>query len=207
MLFNIHQYLKAKKPQWKGAFFKILFASSRLKIGSNFQCDTFPSFIINKGCKVFIGDNVQFRRNIELRSHGSSSINIESNVRIDRGVRLLAANESMISIKKGARIGLYTVFNGGDNITVGEKSLISGFVYLQTSMHNYKKGQNVQDQGYAHAPITLENDVWLGAHVVVLPNTVIGEGAVVGSNAVVTNSVQAFEVVGGVPAKALKERL
>ena len=206
MIFYIQQYIKQKAPLIKGSLFKLLFSSKRLKIGKSFQCDTFPSFIINKNCKIEIGNNVQFRRNVELRSHGNSYINIESNVRIDRGVRILAANKSKITIKSGARIGLYTVFNGGDSIYIGEKVLVSGYVYLQTSMHNHKKGTNVQDQGYSHAPVHLENDVWLGAHVVILPNCTIGEGAVVGSNAVVTKSVKAFDIVGGIPAKEINER-
>lgn len=207
MFLSIYQYYKRNRSKLKGRLFRLLFTSKRFKIGKKFQCDTFPSFILDKGCMIKIGDNVQFRRNVELRSHGSSEINIESNVRIDRGVRLLASNESRIVIKKGTRIGLYTVFNGGDCITVGDKSLISGFVYLQTSMHNHEKGKDVQDQGYSHSPVVLEKDVWLGAHVVVLPNCRIGEGAVVGSNAVVTKDVKAFDVVGGVPAKELKERI
>lgn len=207
MIFYIQQYVKKKAPIIKGSLFRILFSSKRFKIGRSFQCDTFPSFIINKNCKIEIGDNVQFRRNVELRSHGTSVINIESNTRIDRGVRILATNQSEIIIKKGARVGLYTVFNGGDSIYIGEKALVSGYVYLQTSMHNHKKGKDVQDQGYSHAPVRLEKDAWLGAHVVVLPNCIIGEGAVVGSNAVVTKSIKAFDIVGGVPAKEINERL
>lgn len=207
MLFYLHQYLKKRLPFWKGFWFKLLYSSGRLEIGKNFQCDTFPFFQIDKNCKLTIGDNVQFRRNIEIRSHGNSKITIESNVRIDRGVRLLATNNSHIYIKTGARIGLYTVFNGGDSITIGEKVLISGFIYLQTSMHNYKKGTNVQEQGYSHAPIFLEKDVWIGTHAVILPGCIIGEGSVIGSNAVVTKSIEKEMVVGGVPAKILKERM
>ena len=48
-----------------------------------------------------------------------------------------------------------------------EKVLISGFVYLQTSMHNHNKNGNIQDQGYKHGPIEIHDDVWLGSHVVV----------------------------------------
>jgi acetyltransferase-like isoleucine patch superfamily enzyme len=85
--------------------------------------------------------------------------------------------------------------------------LISGFTYLQTSMHGYSSSATaVQDQGYEHAPILLEEDTWLGTHVVVLPGVTIANGGVVGSNAVVTKNVEANQVVAGVPAKPLKER-
>lgn len=206
MFLNIILILKRIKPVIKGQLFKFFYSSARIKIGKNFQCDTFPHVLINKNCKIIINNNVIFRRDVELRSHGNSLIVINDNVRIDRGVRILAANKSKIRINSGTRIGLYSVLNGGDNINIGEKNLISGFVYLQTSMHNHKKGKSVQEQGYLHSSITLGNDVWIGTHAVILPGCNIGEGAVIGSNAVVTKSVDSELVIGGVPAKIIKKR-
>lgn len=206
MIFSVYQYWKIRKPKFKGWIFKQLYSSARIKIGNNFQCESFPSLLVNQGCKVTIGDNVLLRKDVEIRSHGTSKIRIENNVRIDRGVRLLAANKSEILIGEGSRLGLYTVLNGGDSIHIGKKVLISGFVYLQTSMHNHKKNQVVQDQGYSHKPIKLMDDAWLGAHVVVLPGCLIENGVVVGSNAVVTKSITEYNVVAGVPAKCINKR-
>ncbi|RLD63736.1 MAG: hypothetical protein DRJ01_02990 [Bacteroidetes bacterium] len=207
MFLNIILFFKRISPVLKGQMFKLFYSSARIKIGKNFQCNTFPHVLINKNCKIIIKNNVVFRRDVELRSHGTSKIVINNNVRIDRGVRILAANESKIRINSGTRIGLYSVLNGGDDINIGEKNLISGFVYLQTSMHNHKKGKSVQEQGYLHSPITLENDVWIGTHAVILPGCNIGQGAVIGSNAVVTKSVSPESVIGGVPAKLIKKRI
>jgi len=53
--------------------------------------------------------------------------------------------------------------------------------------------------------ITLERDVWLGTGAVILPGVTIGEGAVVGANSVVTRSVPPYTVVGGVPARRIKD--
>ena len=53
--------------------------------------------------------------------------------------------------------------------------------------------------------ITIENDVWLGTGVVVLPNITIGEGAVVGANSVVTRDVKPYTIVGGSPARLIRE--
>jgi maltose O-acetyltransferase len=55
-----------------------------------------------------------------------------------------------------------------------------------------------------HGPIILENDVWLGTGVVVLPGITIGEGAVVGANSVVTKDVKPYTIVGGSPAKLIR---
>ena len=111
-----------------------MFSNKNLKIGKNFQCDTLPKTLINNGSTVEIGDHVVFRRNVEIRAHNGALLKIGNDCRIDRGVRLLANNKSKLELDNGVRVGLYSVFNGGDSIFIGENTLISGFVYLQTSM-------------------------------------------------------------------------
>jgi acetyltransferase-like isoleucine patch superfamily enzyme len=207
MLIELIFFIKKRKPFIRGWWFKLLYSSSRISIGKNFQCDSFPDVTVDKNCKIIIGDNVLFRRNVELRSHNTSNIFVGNNVRIDRGVRILSANKSSIKIQYGARIGLYSVLNGGDSISIGKKSLISGFVYIQTSMHKYSKNSEIQNQGYSHLPINIERDVWIGTHAVILPGCIIREGAIVGSNAVVTRSVDSGAIVGGVPAKIINQRV
>ena len=54
--------------------------------------------------------------------------------------------------------------------------------------------------------VTIGNDVWLGHSVIVMPGVSIGNGAVVGSGAVVTKDVAPYTIVGGVPAKLIRER-
>jgi acetyltransferase-like isoleucine patch superfamily enzyme len=178
-----------------------------VKIGSGLRCDSIPKVLIDKGARLVIGQDVEMRRSIEIRVHNNAVMTIGNKVRIDRGVRLLATNKAEIVLEKGVRVGLYSVFNGGDSIYVGDKSLISGFVYLQTSMHGFKeRNLKVQQQGYTHAPIQLGSDCWLGTHVVVLPGVKLSKGVVVGSNAVVNRSFEEYKVIGGIPAQELKER-
>ncbi|MBW4360347.1 CatB-related O-acetyltransferase [Flavobacterium taihuense] len=54
--------------------------------------------------------------------------------------------------------------------------------------------------------ITIGNDVWIGANVVILDGINIGNGAVIGANSVVTKNVLPYTIVGGVPAKEIKKR-
>jgi acetyltransferase-like isoleucine patch superfamily enzyme len=207
MLELSQYYIKTFRPSWNSLMTRFLYFGGRVKFGKNFKTDSIPRIIVDRGCSITIGDNVDFKRNIEIRSHGKSAIIINDGTRIDRGVRILAANNAKIMIDSGARIGLYSVLNGGDSIYVGKKTLISGFVYLQTSMHGFSdRGRAVQDQGYSHAPLRLEDDTWLGTHVVIMPGVTIGKGGIVGSNAVVNKDVEQYQVVAGVPAKPIKER-
>lgn len=200
------KYILDWRPAFNGFLTRLLYGS-KVQIGKNFKTDSVPRIIVDKNAILQIGDNVEFKRNIEIRVHGNSTTLIGNKVRLDRGIRILSANNARIEIGEGTKIGLYTVLNGGDSIKIGKKVLISGFVYLQTSMHGFKdKSKGVQDQGYDHAPVVLGDDVWLGTHVVVMPGCVLGKGAVSGSNAVITKSVDEYTVVAGIPAKPLKER-
>lgn len=201
-------FLRKLRPWFYSLITRIVYSGKEIRFGKGFRCDGIPRILIDSGCKLYLGDEVEFRRNVEIRVHQEAQILIGNNIRIDRGVRLLATNKSIIKIEDSVRIGLYTVMNGGANIEIGRKSLISGFIYLQTSMHGHaKKELSMQDQGYIHAPIRLGEDVWLGAGAVILPGVTIHQGAVVGSNAVVTKEVEPFKVVAGIPARELKERL
>ncbi len=205
---NIVQfYIRVFKPKALALLTRIIYSGSNIKIGKNFKTDSIPRILIDKKSKLVIGNDVEFRRNVEIRIHNSSQILIENNVRIDRGVRVLSANKAIINISEGVRIGLYSVLNGGDSIFLGKKTLVSGFVYLQTSMHKFDSlGVAVQDQGFVHAPVKLEEDTWLGTHVVILPGVTIGTKSIVGSNAVVSKNVLPNQVVVGIPAKSIKNR-
>jgi len=54
--------------------------------------------------------------------------------------------------------------------------------------------------------VVIEDDVWIGANVVVSPGVHIKRGAIVGANSVVTKDVDAYSIVGGAPAKFIKYR-
>ncbi|MGL3607545.1 DapH/DapD/GlmU-related protein [Rhizobium sp. G187] len=54
--------------------------------------------------------------------------------------------------------------------------------------------------------VTIGHDVWIGHGATILPGVTIGDGAVIGAGAVVSRDVGAYTIVGGVPAKLIRER-
>jgi phosphonate metabolism protein (transferase hexapeptide repeat family) len=54
--------------------------------------------------------------------------------------------------------------------------------------------------------VTIGNDVWIGHGAIVMPGVSVGDGAVIGSGAVVTKDIAKYTIVGGVPAKVIRER-
>lgn len=55
-------------------------------------------------------------------------------------------------------------------------------------------------------PIVIGDDVWIGTRVIILPDVVVGNHAVIAAGAVVSKDVPEYAVVGGVPAKIIKYR-
>ena len=88
-------------------------------------------------------------------------------------------------------------------LTIGDRASFAPRVTLVLSSHP----NNSLIRPFApvtHAPIAIEEDVWIGAGVVVLPGVRIGRGAIVGANAVVTKDVAPLHVVAGQPARTIR---
>lgn len=89
-------------------------------------------------------------------------------------------------------------------VTIGDRVAISPRVTLVVSSRpNFSRIAPYVP--VKHGSIVIENDAWLGTGVVVLPNITIGEGAVVGANSLVTKDVRPYTIVGGSPAKLIRE--
>jgi acetyltransferase-like isoleucine patch superfamily enzyme len=177
---------------------------NRVKIGKNVVINKIPTLIITKGSKVIIDDNCIIRDLVELRATKKSILHLRKNVKLDRMVRIIATNNSNIEIGDNVRVGIGSVFNGGGAIYVGENTLISGYVYLQTSMHNHNAKGDIITSGYTYGNIHIEHGSWLGVHTVIFPKVSLGERTIVGSNAVVMKSFPSNSIIGGIPAEILK---
>ena len=62
-------------------------------------------------------------------------------------------------------------------------------------------------QGFTEVdPIVIEDDVWIGARVIILKGVTIGKGSIIGAGSVVTKDVEPYSIVGGNPAKLIRKR-
>jgi acetyltransferase-like isoleucine patch superfamily enzyme len=111
-----------------------------------------------------------------------------------------------IRIGRESLIGEYTVIRGQGGVTIGDRVYTSPHCQLVAVNHVFDDPTRpFVTQGITAQGITIEDDVWLGSGAIVLDGVRIGKGAVVAAGAVVTKDVPPHTVVGGVPAKVLKE--
>lgn len=90
-----------------------------------------------------------------------------------------------------------------NKIIIGDHATISQKTYLCGASHDITLSQNP----LIHAPIIIEDQVWIGANAYVGMGVTIGQGAVVGANTCVYKDVEPWTIVGGNPAKFIKKRI
>ena len=136
----------------------------------------------------------------ELCSHCGDGVIIEAGFHCDYGSQIQIGDRTFININ-------CTVLDAPINegaISIGDDCLIGPNVQLLAVSHAIEPKQRLQKENFA-APITIGNNVWIGAGVIVLAGVSIGENAVVGAGSVVTKDVAANTVVAGNPAIKLKD--
>lgn len=139
-----------------------------------------------------------------------------------------------IRMKKKTRVGAFTYLNNGfidqcrsigryccigQEVRIGEPNhpidwlSTANFQYNSTEFadhpaaNNYKAiSPKIRGKHFAGAPVTIGNDVWIGARVTILREVTVGDGAIIAAGAVVNKDVPPYAIVGGVPARVLRFR-
>lgn len=114
--------------------------------------------------------------------------------------------QSAITIGKDGLIGEYTVIRGQGGVSIGDRVYTSPLVQIVAVNHVFDDPDTpFIEQGITAQGIVIDDDVWIGSGAVITDGVHIGKGAVVAAGAVVTQDVPAHTVVGGVPARVIKQ--
>ena len=131
-----------------------------------------------------LGENNKIGRSVNIAN--IENIKLGSNVTINAEVYLVASRSQIII---------------GNNVSIAPRCI------LQTQNHKYiDKNILINKQGDESSNIIIQDDVWLGSNVIVLPGVTIAKGCVIGAGSVVTKDTEPYGVYVGVPAKKIKER-
>lgn len=147
---------------------------------------------------------------------GLRYISIGHDTVLGRGAILTAWDEfegyhykPSIHIGNHCNIGEHSHITACHSITIGDNLLTGRYVYISDNAH----GEAVASQLnippalrplYVKGPVVIGNNVWIGESARILSGVTVGDGAIIGANAVVTHDVPSGAVVGGVPAKVIK---
>lgn len=116
------------------------------------------------------------------------------------------------SVTRHTVIGEGCVLNGikvygGAEVTIGNHVIIANGTIIQTQNHDYDTGCALPyGKGWTLKPVRIDDCVWIGMNVMILPGTHIGEGAVIQAGSVVHGEVPPLAIAGGNPAKVFAWR-
>ena len=106
-----------------------------------------------------------------------------------------------------SNLGAWAYVGCSGFISIGSNVLMGPRVSLLAEDHNTASADEpIKAQGVTRLPITIEDDVWLGAGATVIGGVTVGRGSIVAAGSVVTRDVEPFSVVAGVPAKLVRTR-
>ncbi len=121
------------------------------------------------------------------------------------------------SLRNPERIVLGTYVNVGPDcrlwasesatLTLEDDVLLGPNVTILTSSHGYERTDvSIVRQPWEHHDVRICAGSWIGANAVILPGVTVGKGAIVAANAVVVDDIPPFTIVGGAPARILRDR-
>jgi acetyltransferase-like isoleucine patch superfamily enzyme len=136
-------------------------------------------------------------------------IRLGKNVALDDGVVIVIGGPPRIDkivIGANTYVNRYTIFDAHQQLYIGERVMVGPHCYFTDADHSTDPETSVQAQPMRCRPLIIEDEVWIGANVTVLPGVRIGRGAVVGAGAVVTRDVPSLAIVVGCPARVRRYR-
>lgn len=113
-----------------------------------------------------------------------------------------------VRIGEYTQINPFTVIYGGSGVYIGDNVMIAPHCMIAGGNHDFKQIEKPMRHAgnLSKGPIIIEDNVWIGANCTITDGVTIGKDAVVAANSVVTKDVQAYDIVGGVPAKVIGNR-
>lgn len=171
-----------------------------------------------RGSKIQFGHKVKVGSGLNLMKH--STINALSYNGVEIGNNFTLGKYAIIectgvlrnvgsSLKIGDNVGVnhYCFIGVRGDIEIGNNVIFGPRVNIFSENHNYKDlNIPIKNQGVTKDKTKIGNDVWIGANVSIMSGVTIGDGCIIAAGAVVTKDIPSYSIIGGVPAKIIKNR-
>ena len=169
---------------WRDQF--ELSKTSKIILNDKLSCNDGRYHIPVRNSLVLLEDNAT------LESNGFSFY-YGADVQVFKGAKLVLGKDSFINSDCKVRCH--------KEITIGDDCAIShDFIVMDSDAHELDGSRNTN-------PVHIGNHVWIGTRVTILNGVTVGDGAVIAAGSLVTKDVPAGALVGGVPAKVIKEKV
>lgn len=175
--------------------------------------------LLGQGVKFFNLPKITWGKFLKLGDHvyvsalGKSGISFGNGVGIGAFSRIVLSTSlnqlgEYIKIGNNVGIGEYAYLGGAGGLEIGNDCIVGQYFSCHPENHNYHDA-NVpyRFQGVLRKGIKIGNNCWIGSKVTILDGVTLGDNCVIAAGSVVTKSMPANSVIGGIPAKVLKDIL
>ena len=172
---------------------RLILKANGAVFGKNLQIPGKVSWLI-RGARITIGDNFYLSS-----GNGVNPIanNLQADVYVEPGAALTIGNNVGMS---STRLWIHESARIGNNVKIGGCVLIT-----DTDAHPMDyMARRSSNEGTKSAPVVIEDDVWIGAHCIILKGVTIGARSIIGAGSVVTKSIPADCVAAGNPCRVIK---
>lgn len=172
---------------------RMILKSHGVVFGKNIQIPGKVSWLI--GGKLKIGDNFYLSSGNGVNPIAS---NLSADVYVEPGAALTIGNNVGMS---STRLWIHESARIGNNVKIGGCVLIT-----DTDAHPMDYvARRSSNEGTKSAPVVIEDDVWVGAHCIILKGVTIGARSIIGAGSVVTKNIPADCVAAGNPCRVIKK--
>ncbi len=174
--------------------------------------------VFGKGVKFFNLSRISFGRFLKLGKHvyisalGKTGVILGDNVSIGDYSRVIVSTSlnnlgEFIKIGNNVGLGEFAYLGGGGGLIIGDDCIVGQYLSCHPENHNYEDlSVPIRLQGVNRKGIKIGSNCWIGSKVTILDGVEIGSGCIVAAASVVTKSFPDNSIIGGVPAKLLKNR-
>ncbi len=154
------------------------------------------------------GRNVTIKRSCEFRLATGAILEVGSGSTLqDMAFFQLTMPNPKVYIGCNTVVGRRSIITSKNLIRIGDNVLIGSDVQIIDHEHGIARKELIRNQPARIGEVVIEDDCWIGAGAKILMNNIIGTGAVIGANAVVTGDIPSYAVAVGVPARVIKYRI
>lgn len=138
--------------------------------------------------------------------HENSRLVCKGHIQSFEAVRIECLPNAVVEIGHKSYINHDSEIRCRERVTIGNNVSIAYNVLIQDSDYHttYDEAGSPKPETL---PITIEDNVWIGANAIILKGVALGEGCVVAAGSVVTKSAPAHSLIGGNPARVIKQNL
>jgi acetyltransferase-like isoleucine patch superfamily enzyme len=168
-------------------------------------------------CSISNKRNISFGKNTTIEHHtvidgyARNKVQLGDNCKI--GAYSLVTCTSHFSkygigltMGNNSAVGRFTEFGAAGGIEIGNDVIMGSYVSFHSENHNFTDTTKlIREQGVTSKGIKIGNNVWVGAKVTFLDGCEVGNHCVVAAGAVVSGTFPDYSVIGGIPAKVIKQ--